>query len=879
MRSSQPRAAMTAGFATVALASLASLSLAVALAGCGGDGGAGGGLDQRLLDRIGQTLEVRFVVVQNGPSDCPPDVAWGSCLDAKLVLTNRGAAWNATGWALDYSMIRKIIRADSAEFAIRHVNGDLHEVRPTAAFSGFAAGETKEIPLVAEYWMVSRSDVMPRDFVTAPGLTPVVIANTATEDAGDFVGPFAAPAQWLRNANDHVPQATADTRFAANEGTRDLGAAAVAAGVVPTPAEVTPGQGTLDVAPGLAIHASGLDEDAVAAVTARLQAHGLRCGSGVPVAVSVDARAPAFDGRPSAEAYTLRIDGSGVTIVGGDAAGAFYGLQTLVDLLPATGTRLPQLTIGYDAPRYAYRGVQLDLARNFHPLAEVLAIVDQMAAYKLNRLHLHLSDDEGWRLEIPGLPELTTVGSRRCYDPTETRCLLPQLGSGPDTSTAGSGALSRADFIRILQAARARFIEVIPELDMPGHARAAIKAMQTRADSTYALSDPGDTSKYLSTQYYDDDAINACLESTYAFIDKVMTEVAAMYADAGARLTTWHVGGDEVGAGAWTASPACDALYARGGDAIGGPVAGAGDVQAYFIRRVNALARAHGLGLRGWSDNLKKVTGVDAMGNPTRAFLDPATDLGGNAASANWWGTLYWWDDSAYQLANLGYRVILTSPDFLYLDHPYEADPAERGYYWATRFTDVRKLFSYISGDLPANAQLTRDRFGDDYTHAVMQTGPLTEPGNIVGLEGAQWGETMRTDEELEYMMFPRLLALAERAWHRAAWEPVDGTDASAKIDAAALAADWERFANLLGHKELPKLDAAGIRYRIEVPGGRIVDGKLAANVALPGLAIEYQDGSGQWLDYDAGHPPVLTTTMIRARTASGRTGRAVAVP
>ena len=874
MRSSQRRAAWTAHWKMVALA-----LAPAALAACGGGGtGGGGGLGQPLLDRIGKTLQVRFVVVQNGPSDCPPDVAWGSCLDAKLVLTNTGAAWNARGWTLDYSMIRKVIRSDSPELTIRHVNGDLHELAPTAAFAGFAAGETKEVPFRAEYWMVSQSDVMPRFFVAAPGLEPVVVANTATEDASAFVGPFSDPQQMLRNANDHVPQATAATRFAANQATRDLGAAAVAAEVVPAPAHVTPGSGTLDVAGGLAIHASGLDRDAVAAITARMTTLGIKSTGSVPVSVSVGANAPAFSGKPSAEAYTLRIDGSGVTIVGGGAAGAFYGLQTLLALLPATGTLLPQLTIE-DAPRYAYRGVQLDLARNFHSAAEVLKVLDQMAAYKLNRLHLHLTDDEGWRLEIPGLPELTAVGSRRCYDPTETRCLMPALGSGPDTTTAGSGHLSRADFIEILEAARARFIEVIPEIDMPGHARAAIKAMQARSDTTYALSDPEDASKYLSTQYYDDNAINACMESTYAFIDKVMTELAAMYADAGTTLATWHVGGDEVGAGAWTASPACDALYAKGGDAVGGPVTGADDVQAYFLRRVNALAMAHGFGLRGWSDNLKKVTGVDAMGNKTRAFLDPATDLAGNAASTNWWGTLYWWDDSAYQLANLGYEVILTSPDFLYLDHPYEADPDERGYYWATRFTDVRKLFSYVSGDLPANSQLTRDRFGDDYTGAVMKAGPLMKPENIIGLEGAQWGETVRTDEALEYMVFPRLLALAERAWHRADWEPADGNDYRATIDATRLGADWERFANVLGHKELPRLDQAGIRYRIEVPGGRIVDGKLAANVALPGLAIEYQDAGGSWVAYDGDHPPAVTATMIRARTASGRTGRAVAVP
>ena len=870
--------------------------MSVAVAACGGDDGDSGdsgldqarvaridqtphGLDQARLARIGRTLRVRFVVVQNAPSDCPADVAFGSCFDAKLVLTNTAEAWSARGWKIDFSMIRKVISVGSGEFAIRHVNGDLHELAPTAQFAGFAAGETKEVPFKAEYWMISRSDIMPRYFVTAPGLHPVLIANTARQDPSAYEGAFASAQQVLRNGNDHVPQATAGTRFEANAETHDRGAAAVAAEVVPAPMSVTPGRGTLDLRGGVDLDAHCLSRETVAAVAARLRLFGVTTDGAVPVRVSVDAQAPAFAGRATTEAYTLRVDGRGVTIVGGDSAGAFYGLQTLIGLLPASGGVLPRVTIAYDAPRYRYRGVQLDLARNFHALAEVLAVLDQMAAYKLNTLHLHLSDDEGWRLEIPGLPELTTIGSRRCWDPTEKKCLLPELGSGADPSTAGTGHLSRAEFVEIVRAARARSIEVIPELDMPGHARAAIKAMQARTDATYSLSDPLDMSKYQSTQYYSDDAVNACMSSTYAFIDKVMTEVGKMYADAGATLKTWHVGGDEVGAGAWTASPACDALYSQGGDAEGGAVGGAWDVQAYFLRRVNALAKAHGFAIRGWSDNLKKVTGVDAMGNRTYGFLDPASDFGGNAVSTNWWGTLYWWDNSAYTLANMGYQVILTSPDFLYLDHPYEADPEERGYYWATRFTDVRKLFSYVSGNLPANAQLTKDRFGDDYTAAVASAGPLDAPANIIGLEGALWGETASSDEFLEQMVFPRMLALAERAWHRASWEPADGTQASATIDKVQLQADWERFANVLGHKELAKLDRAGVRYRVEVPGGQISDGKLQANVALPGLAIDYRDDHGHWVAYDDVHRPVVASTQVRARTASGRVGRAVAVP
>jgi hexosaminidase len=161
-----------------------------------------------------------------------------------------------------------------------------------------------------------------------------------------------------------------------------------------------------------------------------------------------------------------------------------------------------------------FRGLHVDVARNFHSKAEILAILDQMAAYKLNRLHLHLADDEGWRVEIAGLPELTTIGSRRCHDLAERTCLLPQLGAGPDPSAPVNGFYSRADYIEIVRAAQARHIQVIPSFDMPGHSRAAIKAMEARAArlraegkpeaeaGRYLLSEAGNASVYSSIQHY-----------------------------------------------------------------------------------------------------------------------------------------------------------------------------------------------------------------------------------------------------------------------------------------------------------------------------------------------------------------------------------------
>src|SRR5207245_2355393 len=182
----------------------------------------------------------------------------------------------------------------------------------------------------------------------------------------------------------------------------------------------------------------------------------------------------------------------GIRIVGVSAAGVFYGLQSLRNLLPAptprAGLTLSAIRV-VDAPRFGYRGFMLDVARNFHPKPLVLRTLDLLARYKLNVFHMHLTDDEGWRIEIPSLPELTAVGARRGHPPDSDRHLPPAFGSGPLVDRPwGSGFYSRADYVEIVRYAAARHIDVISEIEMPGHARAAVTAL--------ALNRPHDTSVY-----------------------------------------------------------------------------------------------------------------------------------------------------------------------------------------------------------------------------------------------------------------------------------------------------------------------------------------------------------------------------------------------
>ena len=200
----------------------------------------------------------------------------------------------------------------------------------------------------------------------------------------------------------------------------------------------------------------------------------------------------------------------------------------------------------------------IDIARNFYNPEQMQKIVGLMADYRLNTLHFHITDDEAWRLEIPGLPELTEVGSRRGYT-LDSKDFLPGVfnGDGNPDSKAGTanGYFSRDEFISFLKYCDSIGISVIPEVESPGHARAAIMAMNAyerrTGDATYRLTEPGDTSVYTSAQDYHDNLMNPAMPGTYAFIAKIVDEIEAMYHEAGVTLPGIHLGGDEVPEGAW----------------------------------------------------------------------------------------------------------------------------------------------------------------------------------------------------------------------------------------------------------------------------------------------------------------------------------------
>lgn len=811
----------------------------------------------------------------------------------KLKLDNKSTVALAAGsgnWQIYLHFIRKLKAPEQFGLKLEHVQGDLHRISPTKNFKGLKPGEALEFNYSGGANIISFTDFMPRAFIVAGTLTPEVFTNTDTEDLQQFVAPLLKPEQLLRHGMpepDVIPVATSESRYQqnllVNSATAD--AQKLQDKILPTPRDISYQrgrtelnsqwqivyQGRLKTEAGYLqkqIQQSGLDLQAKAGVTEQLQQK---------IVLLVDNKVAA------AEGYQLTISDDSIIIRGSDNAGAFYGAQSLLSLLPATVNNqkysLPQLNAS-DSPRFAWRGMHYDMARNFHGKAVTLRLIEQMARYKLNKLHLHLTEDEGWRLEIPGLPELTSIGANRCFDLTEQRCLLTQLGTGPHSSGSGNGYYSKSDFVEILKFAAERHIEVIPEIDMPGHSRAAIKSMEARyhrlkkqgdeaAARQYLLSDLADKSSYITVQNYTDNSVNVCMDSSYAFIDKVVYELSQMYREAGLKLSTYHLGGDEVGAGSWQGSPACQALIAKGLPAV----AGVADLKPYFVSRVAAMLEQRQLALGGWEDGL--------MYDPVNPFN--RAQFANKTVIANVWDNIWEWGvgDRAHRLANAGYQVVLSHGTHLYFDHPNEAHPEERGYYWASRYADAAKVFAYMPNHVYANADKTRaGAVITDLEALLGRAQPaLEKPENILGMQGQLWSETVRTAEQLEQMIYPRLLPLAERAWHQASWE-------GDKADSKRRDSDWQQFAQVMTTRELPKLSKAGVSYYLPPPGAELKNNILHANVAYPGLSIEYSVDQGQsWLPYPASAEAVSVQSngltggkvLLRSKAVNGAVSRVTA--
>ncbi|MES2324109.1 MAG: family 20 glycosylhydrolase [Pseudomonadota bacterium] len=776
------------------------------------------------------TLQLRWQLLRNVFT---PDLPNGRSL-ARLTLTNAGStALPSQGWGLYFNALEGIVPGPvSSGLVAEQLSGQLFRFRPGPAFTGLAPGAALDI----DYYhpsIVMKTDKAP----VGPYLAFDNLPESGVAIADYQIEVMTAPAQLDTGPGELTPLTTPQMLHARNAGTADLPASALPP-VFPTPLLHERLPGSLRIASMPRIDALPALRNEAATARALFAAH---AGPATAQSTVLRLRLAAIKGQASPEAYTLDIDpAKGIRITGATPAGVYRGLQSLRELLPLTASGpfdLAALRIT-DAPRFTYRGFQMDVARNFQSKETIFRLLDLMARYKLNKFHFHLTDDEGWRLAIAGLPALTTFGARRGHTLSVADHLQPAYGSGPSLDDAhGSGFYTRADYLAILRYAAARHIEVIPEIEMPGHARAAVMAMRSRckSDTACLLNDPQDASVYTSPQLYNDHVLNPGMPGTYAFIERVVADIAAMHREAGVALHTIHVGGDELPTGAWEKSPASLAMMKKHG------LATSADLWDYFYDRVDAILKKHGLFASGWEElGARKVT------QDGQAKLVPNPAFARRGFNVYVWNNLGDAADLAYRLANAGYGTVLAPVTNMYFDMAYNKNPEEPGVHWGA-YIELEDVYNFVPFDF---APQGKER--------------LTDLGkaNIRGLEATLFTETVRDVARMDYLIMPRMLALAERAW------------ASAK-DAKT---GWTLFANQLGKRVLPRLDAdgSGIAYRIAPPGLKRDGGRVLANHQLPGFTLRYtSDGSEPHAGSALVTGPIADKGVIRvaAFASNGRAG------
>ena len=549
----------------------------------------------------------------------------------------------------------------------------------------------------------------------------------------------------------------------------------------------------------------------------------------------------------NAESYKLSISNEGIFINSADNAGALYALQSLKQLFLISkleNTPLKFIEIK-DSPKFSYRGMLLDISRNFYGPEKIKQIIDYLSFFKINHLDFRITDDEGWRLEIPGLDELVEVGSKRAYTKDEFENLIPMYGSGPDTNSTGSGYLSRSDYIDILKYASERNITVIPQISVPSHMRSAIVSMNARYQKymemgnqveaeKYLLIDPDDESEYYSAQGFTDNIMNVCRESSFTFYEKVIDEIYLMYKEAGIEMSKFGVAADELPYGAWQKSPMCDRFMSENSIS--------GDYNALYElmqRRIYNKISSYGATMTGWDDILLKLTEKNQSETQIKDFFEDDDIL--LFVWKNDWGQGR--QDMIYKYANLGYKTIMSNSSAFYFDMVDDKDLDNIGLSWSGYANykdmwtvDVFDVFNDLFG-------VEKNNISKEYIDNSVKL-DQNKRDNIIGVQSQIWSETIRNEGILDYMFMPNIIVFSQKAWsHDNSWMYISDNDI--KIETINL--EWNKFANNIGQRVLPMVDNifGGLSYDLPKPGGKIVNDTLYANTVFPGLNIKYTlDGS-----------------------------------
>ena len=505
------------------------------------------------------------------------------------------------------------------------------------------------------------------------------------------------------------------------------------------------------------------------------------------------------------EGYDLEVTGEAIVIRANAGPGLFYGVQTLRQLLPPENFQTEKAPSSVrwraqcvkikDQPRFGWRGMHLDVSRHFFDVEFVKQYLDRMAMHKLNVFHWHLTDDDGWRIEVDKYPKLTEVGAWRGPDEQ----LPPSYESGDQRY---GGFYTKEDIREIVAYAAERHILVVPEIDVPAHSKPLTVCYPELLCS-------GDPFKFKSVQNVPANVLCAGQESTYEFMANVLAEVTELFPG-----PYFHIGGDERPRGPWEQCEHCQKIMAQE------KLENGNQLQNYFMKRMQDILRKHGKTMAGWDEIQHGV------------YLDK------DYVSTAWHGA-----DEGIAAAKLGYPVVMVPAPYMYFDLSYNRDPEEPGLRWAG-VVSTEKAYSF---------------------EPVPESLDETVAKQIMGVEGALWSETLIDLDRPDYMLFPRLCALAEVGW--------------TKPDLRK----WDDFQQRMGRRHFARLEAAGIGYRVPLPVITEKGGTVTIESAYPRMQVRFTlDGSEPDANSTVFSEPIRIpkdgTLKTRTFTRSGRMSRTISI-